>query len=64
MADKNTSVFGIYTDTANAERAVEALRLLAFQTTTFPPYFLTSKGKSFFRLTLPCRARYAESESS
>ena len=48
MAGKNTSVFGIYTDTANAERAVQALKDAGFSNNDISALFPDKKGTKDF----------------
>ena len=48
MAGKNTSVFGIYTDTANAERAVQALKDAGFSNNDISALFPDKKGTREF----------------
>jgi hypothetical protein len=48
MAGKNTSVFGIYTDTTNAERAVQALKDAGFSNNDISALFPDKKGTKDF----------------
>ena len=48
MAGKNTSVFGIYTDTASAERAVQVLKDAGFSNNDISALFPDKKGTREF----------------
>jgi Protein of unknown function (DUF3341) len=48
MAGKNTSVFGIYTDTTSVERAVEALKTAGFSNNDVSALFPDNKGTKDF----------------
>ena len=48
MAGKNTSVFGIYTDTTSVDRAVEALKAAGFSNSDVSALFPNKKGTRDF----------------